>query len=120
MRPLLLVLALVGAAACASSRGVQGYDPNAVRVCIQNETVGYGNFVAYANNVRFTVYSGEEVCKQVSVPGPGLTMQGASTGGGGLGPLRFRFTLPASSNCWHWRVTNGPTIDVVSCDTGMY
>ena len=118
MRAPLLAPALFLLAACAS-RGAGGYDPNAVRMCVENNTVGYGNVVAYANSVRFTVYPGEEVCKQVSVPGPGLTIRGGTTSGGGAGPLRFGFTLPASSTCWHWRVSSAPTIDVVSCDTAV-
>ena len=114
--PLAAVVVLL--AACAS-RGAGGYDPNAVRMCVENNTVGYGNVVAYANSVRFTVYPGEEVCKQVSVPGPGLTIRGQTSSGGAAGPLRFGFTLPSGTNCWHWRVSSAPTIDVVSCDTGM-
>ena len=85
MRVLLLALLLL-LSACASG-GRRGYDPNAVRMCIQNETVGYGNVVAYVNTMRFTVAPGEEECRNVSGSAAGLTIR-ASTTAGGMGCSR--------------------------------
>lgn len=119
MRTVMLGAALVWLAACASSRNVPGYDPLAVRMCVENTTVGYGNVVGYVGNVRFTVYSGEEVCKEVHLSGAGLPVRMATTGGGGTGPLRWGFTLPGDSRCWHWRVTSSRSLDIVSCDDGL-
>lgn len=117
MRMLLLGGTLVVLAACASRP--QAYDPDAVRMCIENTTVGYGNVVAYASSVRFTVYPGEEVCKQVNPSGAGLPIRAATTSGGAMGPLRFRFNLPAGTYCWHWRVSTSQALDIVSCDQGV-
>jgi|SRR5690606_2210529 len=118
MRVLLLALLLL-LSACASG-GRRGYDPNAVRMCIQNETVGYGNVVAYVNTMRFTVAPGEEECRNVSGSAAGLTIRASTTAGGMGGPLRFAFSLPGGTYCWHWRVTSARTLDVVSCDIEPY
>jgi hypothetical protein len=118
VRILILAVTLVVLAACASSGGSAAYDPNAVTLCIENTTVGYGNVVAYASTVRFTVYPGEQVCRQVRPTGGGLPIRASTSGGGMTGPLRFSFTLPGSSACWHWRVSSARGLDVVSCDEG--
>lgn len=119
MRLLLVGFLLVLATACAS-RAPAAYDPNAVRMCIENTTVGYGNVVAYVNSVRYTVYPGEEVCRAVSATIGGLSVRAETTAGGAMGPLRFAFSLPGGTYCWHWRVTSGRTLDVVSCDVEAY
>ena len=61
-----LSLALLSAAACGPRRSAEGYDPNAVRMCIENETVGYGNVVAQVQTVRFTVYPGADHRRRVA------------------------------------------------------
>jgi hypothetical protein len=118
VRSYVLVVALLGLAACASS-GQAGYDPNAVRMCIENTTVGYGNVVAMVGSTRFTVYPGEEVCREVRGAVGGLSIRAGTTGGGATGPLRYAFTLPGGTSCWHWRVTSARTLDIVSCDQGV-
>ena len=114
-----LSLALLSAAACGPRRTAEGYDPNAVRMCIENETVGYGNVVAQVQTVRFTVYPGEEVCRNVLGTAGGLTIRAQTTAGGSRGPMRFSFVLPGGTYCWHWRVTSAQVLDVVSCDQGV-
>lgn len=114
-----LALALALTAACGPSRVPGAYDPNAVRMCIENSTVGYGSLAAMVGNTRFTVYSGEEVCKNVHGMAGGLSVRAATSGGGATGPLRFSFTLPGGTYCWHWRVSSSRTLDIVSCDQGV-
>lgn len=115
MRTLALGLLLLLLAACGSARQA-GYDPNAVRMCVENTTVGYGNVVAMIGSTRFTVYPGEEVCRNVHAAAGNLSVRAATTSGGATGRLRYAFTLPGGSSCWHWRVSSAPTLDVVSCD----
>ena len=118
VRVLLFAVVLLAVVGCASSRGADAYDPNAVRVCIENTAVGYGNVIAYVSSVRFTVYPGEEECKNVRSAGAGLSVRAATSSGGGAGPLRFSFALPGGTYCWHWRVSNSRALDIVSCDQG--
>lgn len=116
--PIPLLLTLV-AAACGG-RQPGAYDPNAVRFCIENTTVGYGNVVAMVASTRFTVYPGEEVCRNVNAAAGGLSIRASTSAGGMSGPLRYSFTLPGGVHCWHWRVNTAPTLDVVSCDQGGF
>ena len=113
---LLPTLAALAIAGCGGPGAGGGYDPNAVVLCIQNDAAGYGNVVAYASSVRYTVYPGEEQCRDVRLAGSGIPIRATTTGGGAAGPLRFNFQLPPGTYCWHWRVTSSYAIDVVSCD----
>ena len=117
--PLLAVLLMLLCSACGG-RAASAYDPNAVRMCIENASVGYGNVVAYVSGVRFTVFPGEEVCRPVRVAGSGLNVRATTTGGGSTGPLRYAFNLPGGVYCWHWRVTNTRGVDIVDCDGAIY
>lgn len=117
--PLLAVLLMILCAACGG-RAASAYDPNAVRMCIENASVGYGNVVAYVNSVRFTVFPGEEVCRPVRAAASGLSVRASTTGGGSTGPLRYSFNLPGGVYCWHWRVTNTRGVDIVDCDGAIY
>ena len=119
MRPYILAFGLVSVVACARSAAPGAYDPNAVRMCIENTTVGYGNVVAMVASTRFTVYPGEEVCRNVRMVAGGLPIRATTTSGGAIGPLRYSFTLPGGTYCWHWRVSSAPTLDIVSCDQGV-
>ena len=113
------MLLLLGVAGACASRAPRAYDPNAVRMCIENETVGYGNVVAQVETTRFTVYPGEEVCRNVLGTAGGLSIRAQTTAGGSRGPLRFSFVLPGGTYCWHWRVSSAQVLDIVSCDTGV-
>ena len=115
MRMLIIAVALTGLIGCTSSRVRPAYDPNAVTLCVQNSSIGYGNIVVYAGTTRFTVYPSEEVCRDVRATGPGLSVRAGSTGGTSTGPLRFAFQLPLSADCWHWRIGNSPVLDIVEC-----
>lgn len=119
MRKFMFGVVLLAVAGCASSGGADAYDPNAVRMCIENTAVGYGNVIAYVSSVRYTVYPGEEVCKNVRSAGAGLSVRAATSSGGAAGPLRFSFALPGGTYCWHWRVSSGRALDIVSCDQGL-
>lgn len=112
--PYLVPLAAV-LAACSGSRQGPSYDPNAVTLCIENEAAGYGNVVAYVSGTRFSVYPGEQVCRDVHGAG-GLSVRASTTSGGSMGPLRFAFQLPSSYSCWHWRVSSSSAVDVVPCE----
>lgn len=120
MRILTLAALVLLLAACGSSRQVEGYDPNAVRMCIENATVGYGNVAAYVESVRFTVYPGEEVCKNVRGGATGLRIRASTSAGGSTGPMRYSFSLPGGTYCWHWRISSARGLDIVSCDQGIY
>lgn len=115
----LAALLMVLCAACAS-RGAATYDADAVRMCIENVTAGYGNVVAYVNSTRFTVFPGEEVCRPVRGSPRGLSIRATTTGGGSTGPLRYAFNLPGGVYCWHWRVNNTRALDIVDCDGAIY
>jgi hypothetical protein len=119
LRALVLVVAILLAAACGPGRAPGAYDPNAIRVCIENITVGYGDLVAMVGTTRFRVSPSDEVCRNVRATAGGLPIRAQTTSGGGTGPLRYAFTLPGGTYCWHWRVSSAPTLDVVSCDQGL-
>src|SRR5690606_14593713 len=114
MRLLVVLLAILTAAGCSRGGAPGAYDPNAVRFCIENTTVGYGNVVAVVGSTRFTIYPGEEVCRNVHATAGGLAIRASTTGGGMTGPLRYSFTLPGGVYCWHWRVSSAPTLDIVN------
>lgn len=115
MKRTMLAIALALLAAC-SSRGQGGPALGDITLCIDNAAVGYGNFVAYAGSTRFTVYPGEEVCKEVRATGPNVSVRAASSGGGITGPLRFAFQIPSLSDCWYWRVSTSAVLDLTPCD----
>ena len=117
---------LVLAAACAPSRPAAGGPSNGegpavapLRLCIRNETVGYGSLIANAGPIRFNVLAGQEQCRNVSDTGPGIQLTAVTTGGGVLGPLSYSATLrPAGSQCWRWNLTNtaSSSLDLEPCD----
>jgi hypothetical protein len=118
MNRIVFVVVLL-AAACARNRGPDdGPAPEPLRLCIRNGTLGYGNVVASAGPVRFTVLEGQEVCKQVNDPGPGIRLTAVTTGGGITGPISFATTLrPAGDRCWRWNLSNAQSssIDLEPC-----
>lgn len=115
MRILVLCLALAVPIGCSTSRGGRAYDPNAVTLCVENNSIGYGNLIVFAGSTRFTVYPNDQTCRDVRAIGPGLEVRAASTGATAMGPLRFAFQLPGSASCWHWRVTSSQVLDIVEC-----
>ena len=115
-----LALVLCVAAACARNRNEEnGPAPEALRLCIRNETVGYGNVVAHAGPTRFTILPGQEQCRPVTDTGPGIQLTAVTTGGGVTGPLAYANTLrPAADRCWRWSLTNqqASALDLEPCD----
>jgi hypothetical protein len=89
-----------------------------LQLCVQNETVGYGNIVAHAGMVRFDVMPGQQVCKRVPGPGPMIALQATTTGGGAAGPLSYASRLQVGAGrCWTWRLTESPAsaYDLTPC-----
>ena len=109
-----VVLALL-LAACGPRR-TGSMDSNAAELCVQNETVGYGNVVARAGPIRFDVQPGQEVCKRLAGVGSGFTLTARTTGGGAAGPLAFRRELPSPFGCWLWRLDNSRISTLEPCD----
>ena len=108
-------------AACGGSlpRGAQNAAAQPLRVCVQNETVAYGNIVAYAGMTRYDVMSGREVCKRVIASEPTIVLRAQTTAGGAAGPLSYSTRLqPGISSCWRWRLTDSPASsgDLLPCD----
>ena len=97
---LLLPLLLIG---CARQRATSD---NALTLCIENATAGYGNVVARVEAARYEVGPGRTECRQISPAAPAPRLTAVTTGGGAAGPLRFATTLPSSGGgCWRWRVS---------------
>lgn len=93
--------------------------PEPLTLCVQNETVAYGNIVARAALVRFDVMPGERVCKRLLATGPAIGLTAVTTGGGVSGPRRYATRLDAGgSRCWRWRLTDSPAsaVDLMPCD----
>jgi hypothetical protein len=89
-----------------------------LQLCVQNETVGYGNIVAHAGMVRFDVMPGQQVCKRVPGLGPFIALQATTTGGGATGPISYALRLQVGTGrCWTWRLTELPAsaYDVTPC-----
>lgn len=111
---------LVCVAACARPRQPSDAPaPEPLRLCIRNATVGYGNIIASAGPVRFTILPGQEQCRPVSDVGPGIQLSAVTTGGGVAGPISFSNTLRAGiEKCWLWNLTNTPGsgLNLEPCD----
>lgn len=106
MTRLPLILLALSFAGCATlfHRG-QGRDP--LQLCVRNSTVGYGNLVAHAGLVRFTVTPGQESCKRISETPTPVRLTAETTGGGSLGPLSYNAELIGmESRCWRWDLGN--------------
>lgn len=119
MRRFALVLLLL-AAACGPFFKRRGSVPdvNELRLCVANETAGYGNLIARAGLVRFDVMPGREQCKRISDTGPSIELEAHTTGGGSLGPLRFAVRwYPAMASCWRWKLgnTRATEVDLTPC-----
>jgi hypothetical protein len=107
-------------AACGPlARGKGEADSGRLTLCVQNETVAYGNIVARAALVRFDVQPGEQVCKPVIATGPAIELRATTMGGGVAGPLSYATRLDVGgSSCWRWRLTDAPAsaVDLMPCD----
>lgn len=78
-------------------------------LCVQNETVAYGNIVARAGMVRFDVMPGQEVCKPLIGTGGYVSLRASTTGGGASGPRHYEQRMPIGGfRCWRWRLTDSP------------
>ncbi len=116
-----LVGVLAWLAACASGAhagGGDGVAATSLRLCVQNETVGYGNIVARVAAVRFDVMPGREVCKPVPGTGPFIVLRAATTSGGARGPISYASRIQVGAGrCWTWRLTESPAsaYDLTPC-----
>ena len=110
-----LVVLGVLVAACGTPRPAE-LGPNALELCVQNETIGYGNVVARAAQTRFDVQPGQQMCKQVNAVGGGVALQAQTTAGGAAGPLSFRRTLTSPFGCWRWVLNNSRATSLAPCD----
>ena len=116
------IVLMMCAVGCAPLRN-PGDEPGnqQLRLCVRNATVAYGNIVAHAGLVRFDVLPGQQVCRPVSDPGPGVALTASTTGGGSAGPLSFRNTLRSgASRCWTWTLRDDPgsALDLEPCREG--
>lgn len=94
-------------------------DTDALRLCVRNGTVAYGNIVARAGLVRFDVMPGREVCRRLSTAGPVVQLRAQTTGGGSAGPITYEATLQTgNARCWRWSLSESPAsaADLVPCD----
>jgi hypothetical protein len=108
MMPRAAVL-LLFLAACGGFRSEGEPNPDALRLCIQNQTAAYGSITARAGLVRYHVQPGEEVCKSITGHGGGsLVLRASTIGGGASGPLSYATTLHGWRGCWRWRLTDAP------------
>ena len=104
-----LVLCLVLAACARSGARGSAETGEMVRVCIENATIGYGEALAEANGLRFSVGGGDTVCKEVGVTRSAIALRARTTSGGMGGPLSFSTSVdPARYRCWHWKLANTP------------
>jgi hypothetical protein len=101
---LMALLLTLAAAACSRPRsGPAG--GNALTLCIENATTGYGNLVARIETTRFEVTSGRSLCREFTPASATPTITAVTRGGGAAGPLRFSTSLPSGGGaCWRWRV----------------
>ena len=98
-----LLLALVAAACSRPRSGPAG--GNALTLCIENATTGYGNVVARLETTRFEVSPGQSLCRTFTPASASPTITAVTRGGGAVGPLRFSTSLPSGGGaCWRWRV----------------
>ena len=105
MRRSLVLIPLV-LVACGRQTGPRAEPGNAMTLCIENATAGYGNVVARVESVRYEVMPGRTECRTVSIASASPRLTAQTTAGGTTGPLRFATTLPSSSGaCWRWRLS---------------
>ena len=103
-------------AGCYGRRG--GTPENALTLCVENATAGYGNVIARAELTRFDVMPGQTVCKRVSPASVRVVLTAATTSGGAAGPLRYSVDLPSTApGCWRWRLGNSQATqaDLIPC-----
>lgn len=87
--------------------------PERLTLCVENQTVAYGNLVARAGQLRFDVMPGQQECKRVLGYGPALEIRAVTTGGGIAGPRRYSARLPGGvRGCWLWRLTDAPASEI--------
>ncbi|HYH78312.1 MAG TPA: hypothetical protein VEX86_00895 [Longimicrobium sp.] len=113
-----VVLLVFFAAGCAAFRRDTPSGSQTTRLCVRNETVGYGNIVAYADIVRFNVMPGQEVCRPVPAAGAQLALRASTSGGGSTGPLTYSAMMQTGTGgCWRWRLTDSrsSSIDLTPC-----
>jgi hypothetical protein len=105
------IVLLLSVAACGPffRRGDRAHERERLTLCVQNSTVAYGNLVARAEQVRFDVMPGHQVCKPLLGAGGYIQLRAATTGGGIGGPRRYEERLPITGyTCWIWRLTDSP------------
>lgn len=114
------VVLLLSLAACGPFfRKSDAPESAALRLCVRNGTVAYGNIVARAGLVRFDVMPGREVCKRLSTAGPVVQLRAETTGGGSAGPITYEATLQSGNvGCWRWSLSESPAsaADLVPCE----
>jgi hypothetical protein len=116
-----VALALLLAGACKHGRPGDPTvpAPQPVQLCIQNETVAFGNVIAYAGQTRYDVMSGHQVCKPIHGPAPYLPLRATTTSGGANGPRVYSARLRMTGErCWQWRLSDAPASpgDLQPCD----
>lgn len=118
------LVALTFLCLCACGPALRGGEEpadeaNSLRLCVENATAGYGNIVARAGLVRFTVMPGEEQCRRVVVTGAALELRAQTTGGGSAGPISYTERLQSgAARCWRWRLGNSraSAADLTPCN----
>ena len=115
-----LVLIFLVLAACAQQPGGQSTPGNAMTLCIENATAGYGNVVARVEAARYEVIPGRTMCRTVSLASATPRISATTTGGGTSGPLRFSLSLPSTPGaCWRWRLSGANSEgDLLPCREG--
>jgi hypothetical protein len=98
-----ILLALVAAACSRPRSGPAG--GNALTLCIENATTGYGNVVARLETTRMEVTPGRSLCREFTPASGSPVITAVTRGGGVTGPLRFSTSLPSGGGaCWRWRL----------------
>lgn len=109
MRRALVLIPLV-LVACGRQTGPRSEPGNAMTLCIENATAGYGNVIARVEATRYEVIPGRTMCRTVTLASASPRITAQTTGGGTTGPLRFAITLPSSTGtCWRWRLSGTQT-----------
>lgn len=114
MRRSLVLLPLLLAACAGAQSG--GGTSNALTLCIENATAGYGNVVARVESARFEVLPGRTLCRELNPASATPRLTAVTTSGGAAGPLRFATMLPSSGGCWHWRLSGHAEGALLPCD----
>jgi hypothetical protein len=117
MRGSALLLALL-LAACTQARPASS-PANALTLCIQNATAGYGNVVALIERTRYEVRPGQTSCRQIAAAGTSARLSAHTTAGGERGQLQFATTLPSAGvGCYRWRLAGPQSTqgDLLPCE----